>query len=259
MDELKTLVMERLNNKFLFAFIVAFVAWNYEAVSFFILGKYEILDKLNYMSSHFNDPKLLWKYPLLSAAAYVFVVPWIQSASEAWGDYPTYLRESASLKYQHSLLRRKQSLTELESSIRDRKQKYNEHDISIFNANDSLISQDFLINFKDSLSAKGEFNPDDIEKLREYIQKSRVISNQYSDFRINRLHEIFLASASDLVKTIADSLAYFAATDHQGILRMRLDPANSTHDRLDHLMNYVDKMYDDYIKYRTEVKREMDI
>lgn len=259
MEEMKNLVIERLNNKFLFAFIVAFVVWNYEAVSFFILGKYEVLDKLSYIHSHYSDSKLLWQYPLLSAIVYVLAVPWIQNLCEAWSDYPTYLRESFSQKYQFRLLRGKERLAELENSVRSRKQKYNEHDIAIFTANDNLCNQAFLLNFRDSLSANGQLNPDDVEKLREYIRRSKVISNQYNDLTINRLHETFVASASDVVKTIADSLAYFASTDHQGILRIRQDPADTAHDRLKHLMDHVNKMYDNYVAYRSEVKQEMDI
>lgn len=269
MEDIKKTIIERVNNRYLCGFVIAFVLWNFKAISIFVFGKYDIVEKIEFISKTYTDIYYLLIYPAISSLAYFIIAPWMSLVSEWYYNIPNYRIEVVKQNYNQKILEirkeeleTKQETVKIQEEIKAQDRTLNQHDIALFEKNDSNLSEKYLVNFIENVTNAQRCYLSDTNKLEEYIRLGKLNSNTYINNDLSNAHIEFIGSLSKLLGFIAQNFFSENSTENNDTiigLYPEMRHQQMFRDHVNNLVKITDEVLKKYSEYRMLVKRLLEI
>lgn len=269
MEDIKKSVLERINNRYISGFVIAFVLWNYKSISILIFGKYDLVEKFEYINTIHNNISNLLIYPAISSFVYFLIVPWMTLLSEWYNNIPNYRLEIVRQNYSRKILEikkeeleTKQETVKIQEEIKAQDRTLNQHDITLFEKMNANLDEIFLVNLLETVRNSQRCFMSDLSKIEDYVNLCKLNSNIYINKDLSNLHMEFMDSLSNFLGFIAQHFFVESGSDNnEQILglypEMRQDKSFLEH--TEKLVNITNEVYKKYSVYRILVKRVLEV
>lgn len=154
---------ERMNNKFIYSFVVSWLIFNFKGIAYFIFANVKIDEKLKTITDEYICDGWSWVAPLLFALFYVLALPYIQNGIDMLTAKSNKIRVDLSNEKEIGILKQKLKVVNLNVEIKEAENDYS----SLKQMTDKLNKQDAELK---ELGSNNLYLQQEIEEL----QKSKL-------------------------------------------------------------------------------------